>query len=433
MEEKKSRNNNKEQLQCLFFDNNPNSSINKGNSINKRLKKETYIDIGMAKNNFSSYKMKQREIDNFYSEQAKSINDYQNSKNETYVNVVKNRTIKQYVFQYPHKNEALEIQKISKRTYLSSTKAKYHSTNNINNKKGKMFLIDKRKDLLNEESKNNNNKNNDEEDIKTENNKKEIIINNDYNNNENNNNDRNIEKNINNKIDKKNNSHHFYFSSSHNSKKNLFRRKINKLNLEENKNSENSKREKIYNSLKEINLYLEDNYSNKKYNKEKSKAKFNNKINKIKKILKKHQSCPSIHNKFKNEESKTLHRCYTSYFFFNKKDDKLELFENENKNLITNNNRKYCYELNSKLVGIDTGDKLYKLLSKIPKHNSRKGKESFVIKKYSDFSKFTDKNKKNKNVIENYRSKKSSRSKGIMPPNNLGDVLFKQGIDFFSK
>ena len=306
---------------------------------------------------------------------------------------------------------------------------KYHSTNNINDKKGKLYLIEDRKELINEESKNN--KNNDEKDIKTENNKKEIIINNENNENKNNT-DKNFEKSINNKNDKKNNSHHFLFSSNrHNSKKNIFRNKINKLNLEENKNSENNNRDKIYNSLKEINLFLEDNYSNKnKYNKEKSKAKFNNKINKIKKILKKHPSCPSIHNTFKNEGRKTLHHCYTSYFF-NKKDDKLELFEKDIKNLKTNNNRKFCYDVNSKFVGYDNGDKLFQLLSKIPKHSSKK--ESFVIKKYSDFAKLIDKNKKNKKGIENYRSKKSSGNKGIMPPNNLGDVLFKQGIDFFSK
>ena len=427
MKENKSRNKNNEQLQNIFFINNPNSSINESDGINNRLKKDTYIDIGMAKNNFLSYEMKQKEIGNFYTKQTKSINDYQNSKNETYVNVVKNRTIKQYIFHYPSKNETLEIQKISKRTYLSSTKAKYHSTNNINNKKGKMYLIENRKELINEESKNN--RNNNGEDIKDENNKKEIIINNENNNN---NTDKNFEKSINNKNDKKNNSHHSHFSSTrHNSKKNIFRNKINKLNLEENKNIENNNRDKIYNSLKEINLFLEDNYSNKKFNKEKSKAKFNNKINKIKKILKKHPSCPSIHNKFKNEETKTLHHCYTSYFF-SKKDDNLELFEHDIKNLKTNNNRKYCYDLNSKFVGYNNGDKLYKLLSKIPKHSGRK--ESFVIKKYSDFSKFIDKNKnKNKNVIENYLSKKGSKNKGIMPPNNLGDVLFKQGIDFFSK
>ena len=431
MKDNKSRNNNNEQLQNVFFNNNPNYSLKKSSSINKRLKKEAYIDIDKTKNNCLSYEMKQKEIEHFYSKQLKEINDYQNSKNEAYVNVVKNRYIKQYIFQNPYKNETLEIQKISKRTYLSSTKAKYHSTNNINDKKGKLYLIENRKELINEESKNNNNKNNDEKDFKTENNKKEIIINNENNENKNNT-DKNFEKTINNKNDKKNNSHHFLFSSNrHNSKKNIFRNKINKLNLEENKNSENNNRDKIYNSLKEINLFLEDNYSNKnKYNKEKSKAKFNNKINKIKKILKKHPSCPSIHNTFKGEGRKALHHCYTSYFF-NKKDDKLELFEKDIKNLKTNNNRKFCFDVNSKFVEYDNGDKLFQLLSKIPKHSSKK--ESFVIKKYSDFAKLIDKNKKNKKGIENYRSKKSSGNKGIMPPNNLGDVLFKQGIDFFSK
>ena len=425
MKESKNISNNNEQLQNIFFNYNPNSSSNKGGTINKRLKKEAYIDIALDNNNFLSYEMKQKEIDNFFSKQTKSINDYQNPKNETYVNVVKNRTIKQYIFQYPNKNETLEIQKISKKTYLSSTKAKYHSMSNINNKKGKMFLIENRKQLMHEEFKNNNNFG---EDIKSENKKKEIIINNENdNNNENNNIVKNIEKSINNKYDKKNNSHHFHFSSSHNSKKNIFRSKINKLNLEENKNCEINNKDKIYNSLKEINLFLEDNYYYKKFNKEKSKSKFNNKINKI---LKKHPSCPSIHNNFINEKSKALHHCYTSYFF-NKKDDKLELFEHEKKNLKTNDNRKYCYDLNSKFVGKDDGDKLNKLLSKIPKHSSRK--KSLVIKKYSDFSKFIEKRNKNKIVIENYRSKKSSRNKGVMPPNNLGDVLYKQEIDFFSK
>ncbi len=419
MNENKSRNNNNEQLQNLFFNYNPNSSINKCGITNKRLKKEAYIDISKDKNNFLSYEMRKKEIDNFYSKQAKSKNEYQNSKNETYVNIVKNRTIKQYIFHCPYKNETLEIQKISKRTYLSSTKAKYHSTNNINDKKGKLHLIENRKEFINEESKNN--KNNIREDIKTENNKKELIFNT--------NNIKNIEKSINNKIDKKNNSHHFYFSSSHNSKKNIFRNKINKLNLEENKNCENNNKDKIYNSLKEINLFLEDNYSNKQFNKEKNKTKFSNKIDIIKKILKKNPSCPSIHNKFKNEENKTLHHCYTSYFF-NKKDDKIGLFEYQKKNLQTNNNRKYCYDLNSKFVGPDNCDKLYKLLSKIPKHSGRK--KSLVIKKYCDFSNLIDKKASNKNTIENYRSKKTSKNKGIMPPNNLGDVLFKQGIDFFS-
>ena len=69
----------------------------------------------------------------------------------------------------------MEIQKISKRTYLSSIKAKYHSTNNIKDEKGKMVLIGNRKKLMNEESKNN--KNNNGEDVKTRNNKKEIFIN----------------------------------------------------------------------------------------------------------------------------------------------------------------------------------------------------------------------------------------------------------------
>ena len=426
MKEKRSRNNSNEQLQNIFFNFNPNSSISKCGSINKKLNKEAYIDITMDKNNFLSYEMKKKEAADFFSKQTKSMNDYQNSKNETYVNVVKNRTIKQYIFQYPNKNGTLEIQKISKRTYLSSTKAKYHSTNNINNKKGKMFLIENRKNLINEESKNN--KNNDEEEIKSGIKKKEIIINNENINDENSNNDKNNEKSINNKVDKKNSSHHSHFGSRKNSKKNIFRNKINKLNLEENKNNENYNKEKIYNSLKEINLFLEDNYSNKKFHKEKNKIKFNNKLNRIKNILKKNPSCPSIHNKFKNEECKTLHRCYTSYFF-NRKDDNLELFELKKNNLKTNN-RKYCYDLNSKFVGYDNGEKLYKLLSKIPKHSS---KENLIIKKYSDFSKFIEKNSKNKNGIENYRSKKSSKNKGIMPPNNLGDVLFKQGIDFFSK
>ena len=420
MMENKSRNNNNEQLQNIFFKCNPNSSINKYAPINKRLKKEAYIDIEMDKNNFLSYEMKQKEIENYYLKQKKPINDYQNPKNEAYINVVKNRTIKQYIFHCPYKNETLEIQKISKRTYLSSTKAKYHSTNNINNIKGKMYLIENRKKLMKEENKNNKNKN--EEDIKTKNNKKEIIITNE------NNKVKNIEKSINNKIDKKNNSHHFQFSSSYNSKKNIFRNKINKLNLEENKNSENNNKDKIYNSLKEINLFLEDNFSNKKFNKEKSK--FKNKINKIKKILKKHPSCPSIHSKVKNEENKTLNHYYTSYFF-NKNDDKIELFEQEKKNIKTNNNRKYSYDLNSKFVEHDNGEKLNKLLSKIPKHSGRK--DSFVIKKYSDFSNFIDKKANNQNVIENYLNKKSSKKKGIMPPNNLGDVLFKHEIEFFSK
>ena len=173
MNENKSRNNNNEQLQNLFFNYNPNSSINKCGITNKRLKKEAYIDISKDKNNFLSYEMRKKEIDNFYSKQAKSKNEYQNSKNETYVNIVKNRTIKQYIFHCPYKNETLEIQKISKRTYLSSTKAKYHSTNNINDKKGKLHLIENRKKFINEESKDN--KNNIREDIKTENNKKEIL------------------------------------------------------------------------------------------------------------------------------------------------------------------------------------------------------------------------------------------------------------------
>ena len=424
MKENKSRNNNNEQLQNLSFNHNPNFSMKKCDTINKRLKKEIYIDVEMNKNNFLSYGMKQKEIENFISKQKKPINNYKTSKNETYVNVVKNRTIKQYIFHCPYKNETLEIQKISKRTYLSLTKAKYYSTNNINNKKGKINLIENKKELINEESKIN--KINDEEDIKTKNNKKEIIINNENNNHK----VKNIEKNINNKIDQKNKSHHFHFSSSHNSKKNIFRNKINKLNLEENKNSENNNKNKIYNSLKEINLFLEDNYSNKKFNKEKSKRKFNNKINKIKKILKKYPSCPTIHSKFRNEEDKALHHYYTSYFF-NNKDEEIKLFEHEKKNLKTNNNRKYCYDLNSIFVGYDNGEKLNKLLSKIPKHSGRR--KSFDIRKYFDFSNCIDKKTNNQNAIENYQNKKSSKSKGIMPPNNLGDVLFKQGIDFFSK
>ena len=39
-------------------------------SINQRLKKETYIDIAMEKNNFLSYEMKQKDIEKFYLKQS---------------------------------------------------------------------------------------------------------------------------------------------------------------------------------------------------------------------------------------------------------------------------------------------------------------------------------------------------------------------------
>ena len=421
MKERKSRNDNNEQLQNLYYDYHPNSSMNKCGTGNNRLKKETYIDISMDKNNFVSYEIKQKEIDNFYTKQTKSINGYQNSKNETYVNVVKNQTIKKYVYQFPYKSETLEIQKISKRTFLSSTKAKYHSTKNIHNKKGKIYLIENRKELVNEERKNNDN--NKGENIKNQIKKKEIIINDE------NNNAKNIEKIIKNKIDKKNKSHYFHLNSSCSSNRNIFKNRINKLNLEENKNSENNNRDRIFNSLKEINLFLEDNYSNKILNKEKSQSKFNYKINKIKKILKKNSSCPSIHSIYKNEESKALNNHFYTNYFNNKNSDKREL--HEKKNLKTNNNRKYYFDLNSKFVGYNIGDRLNELLSKIPRHSSRK--DILGIKKYSDFSNFIEEKRVYKNVIEQYRSKKSSKNRGIMPPNNLGDVLLKQGIDFFSK
>ena len=66
----------------------------------------------------------------------------------------------------------------------------------------------------------------------------------------------------------------------------------------------------IYNSLKEINILLEDNYTNKKYNKEKSKTK----INKINKILKKNPNYPLIHNKFQNEEKNFTSLLYKLFF-----------------------------------------------------------------------------------------------------------------------
>ena len=97
------------------------------------------------------------------------------------------------------------------------------------------------------------------------------------------------------------------------------------------------------------------------------------------------------------------------------------LEKRKNKNIsCSNNNSKY------NKTNIYNDNKLKKLLSKIPNHNND---NKAAFKQYPDYFKITTKN--NFNIIDKYEIRKNS-IKGIMPPNNLEDIILKKKIDFLN-
>ena len=221
-------------------------------------------------------------------------------------------------------------------------------------------------------------------------------------------------KNIDNNIFKYNNS----FKSSNN--------RCRKINYEDDKNNEYEPKNKtIYDSIRKINDLLENNSNKikpKKYNYKKSNLK--------KRLLKKSSSCPSINTKIKNKENKKQ----SSEIF--KIDGNDELKENI-KNILKKdriifdekkilNKNKYQNDTYSIYIKEDEYNerKLKNLLAKIPNHNGKK-----ELKKYPDYM-IMFQNKK-VNLVNKYKNIK--KTKNIMPPNNLEDLLLKNKLKFFYK
>ena len=420
MKVKKEINNSYSNLHYNYF--NPISIINNNFNKYKRQRiKNSYVDIALEKRDFISYEISQKDIEKYKTESTKDKTKIHSSKSFNYSQILKpNKIFNKNKF---NKFEINKMNTKSNNTTCRSQSAiiKIRELENyldrgkkINHNKSRQSKINKKKiNYIGSYKSTNKTKNifDDKDSIlttsmkdignyfKEKNEEKKV------------NSSEIVKKldNINIKIDRRNNTN---LNNSIIEDKRVKRR----IKFEEQKNNEIK-----YDKNHKIQKYIENNSFN-NYPK-----KYNFKINNLKKrLLKKSISCPSI-----NPKLKKIDEC-------NKKEElninRNELKENIHK--ILKSDRK-LFEINKKLYYKNqkqtnnfiyikedeyNDNKLKKLLAKIPQHNAK-----YELKKYPDFMIVLK--EKNINLIEKFGS--LQKTKDIMPPNNLEDILLKKEIKFF--